>query len=196
MRRRAACMASASRSPTRCRNAWKSRSRASRQLYRMAFERGKPKGKLEKAGRAPNRRGTKVRFRPDPQIFGAKAAFKPSACSRWRARRPICSAASKSAGTATRRCSKASRTCPTKATFHFADGLKDYLAAQSRRRDAGASGYLHRHARQDRQPRRGRMGGRLDRRHRRLLSIPTATPSRRRMAARTNPACARRCCAA
>ena len=47
------------------------------QLYRMAFERGKPKGKLEKAGRAPNRRGTKVRFRPDPQIFGPKAAFKP-----------------------------------------------------------------------------------------------------------------------
>ena len=46
------------------------------QLYRMAFERGKPKGKLEKAGRAPNRRGTKVRFRPDPEIFGAKAAFK------------------------------------------------------------------------------------------------------------------------
>src|SRR5689334_22497756 len=45
------------------------------QLYRMAFERGKPKGKLEKAGRAPNRRGTKVRFRPDPDIFGPKAAF-------------------------------------------------------------------------------------------------------------------------
>ena len=46
-------------------------------LYRMAFERGKPKGKLEKVGRAPNRRGTKVRFRPDPDIFGAKAHFRP-----------------------------------------------------------------------------------------------------------------------
>src|SRR5713101_8293194 len=46
------------------------------QLYRMAFERGKPKGKLEKAGRAPNRRGTKIRFRPDSQIFGPKAAFQ------------------------------------------------------------------------------------------------------------------------
>jgi topoisomerase-4 subunit B len=46
------------------------------QLYKMAFERGKPKGKLEKAGRAPNRRGTKIRFRPDPQIFGPKAAFQ------------------------------------------------------------------------------------------------------------------------
>ena len=29
-------------------------------LHRMVFERGKPKGKLEKLGRAPNRRGTKV----------------------------------------------------------------------------------------------------------------------------------------
>ena len=35
-----------------------------------------------------------------------------SACSRWRAPRPICSAASRSAGTATRRCSKASRMSP------------------------------------------------------------------------------------
>src|ERR1700754_3726880 len=35
-------------------------------LYRMVFERGKPKGKLAKVGRAPNRRGTKVRFRADP----------------------------------------------------------------------------------------------------------------------------------
>ena len=47
------------------------------QHYRMAFERGTPKGKLEKIGRVPNKRGTRVRFKPDPDIFGAKAAFKP-----------------------------------------------------------------------------------------------------------------------
>src|SRR5512136_332860 len=41
-------------------------------LYRMAFERGKPTGKLEKAGRAPNRRGTKIRFKPDTDIFSTK----------------------------------------------------------------------------------------------------------------------------
>src|ERR1044071_7883969 len=46
-------------------------------LWTMAFERGKPKGKLVKAGRPPNRRGTKIRFRPDPQIFGDKAHFRP-----------------------------------------------------------------------------------------------------------------------
>ena len=48
-------------------------------LYRMVFERGKPKGKLEKLGRAPNRRGTKVRFQPDPEIFGAEGAFQARA---------------------------------------------------------------------------------------------------------------------
>src|SRR6202049_724787 len=45
-------------------------------LYRMIFERGKPKSKLQDAGKAPNRRGTKVRFRTDPQIFRAKGHFK------------------------------------------------------------------------------------------------------------------------
>src|SRR6516225_10210531 len=46
-------------------------------LYRMAFERGHPKGKLEDLGKINNRRGTKVRFKPDAEIFGAKATFKP-----------------------------------------------------------------------------------------------------------------------
>src|ERR1700719_1423138 len=46
-------------------------------LYRMAFERGDPKGKLEDLGKINSRRGTKIRFRPDSEIFGAKATFKP-----------------------------------------------------------------------------------------------------------------------
>src|SRR6202789_96644 len=46
-------------------------------LYRMAFERGHPKGKLEDLGKINNRRGTRIRFKPDAEIFGAKAAFKP-----------------------------------------------------------------------------------------------------------------------
>src|SRR5271156_3804041 len=46
------------------------------QHHPRAFDRGKPKGKLQKLGRAPNKRGTRVRFHPDPQIFGPKAAFR------------------------------------------------------------------------------------------------------------------------
>src|SRR3978361_407237 len=49
----------------------------SQKLYRMAFEQGHPKGKLENLGKINNRRGTRIRFKPDPAIFGAKAAFKP-----------------------------------------------------------------------------------------------------------------------
>src|ERR1700760_1386423 len=40
------------------------------QLYRQIYQRGKPKSGLEKLGKVNNRRGTKVRFRPDEQIFG------------------------------------------------------------------------------------------------------------------------------
>src|SRR5471032_196037 len=44
-------------------------------LYRQTFERGKPTSKLTIVGKTLNRRGTKVRFLPDPQIFGAQARF-------------------------------------------------------------------------------------------------------------------------
>jgi len=99
------------------------------QLYKMAFERGKPKGKLEKAGRAPNRRGTRIRFKPDPEIFGPKATFK--------AERVFKMARSKAylfGGVEIRwHCDpallKGVDDVPEKATFHFADGLKDYLAS-------------------------------------------------------------------
>ncbi|WBQ13971.1 DNA topoisomerase IV subunit B [Hyphomonadaceae bacterium BL14] len=47
-----------------------------RTLWRQVFERGAPQGPLENAGTVSNRRGTSVRFKPDAEIFGARAAFK------------------------------------------------------------------------------------------------------------------------
>lgn len=47
-------------------------------LFRQSYSRGFPKGKLEKVGSVQNRRGTKVTFHPDPEIFGPKLRFKPS----------------------------------------------------------------------------------------------------------------------
>ncbi len=98
-------------------------------LYTMAFERGKPKTKLIKAGRAPNRRGTKVRFRPDPKIFGPKVAFDPA-----RVFKMARSKAYLFGGVEVRwHCDKKllpdDSSVPEKATFHFAEGLKDYLSA-------------------------------------------------------------------
>ena len=40
-------------------------------LWRQAYSRGKPTTKLQNAGPVQNRRGTQIRFHPDPDIFGA-----------------------------------------------------------------------------------------------------------------------------
>ena len=99
------------------------------QLYRMAFERGKPKGKLEKAGRAPNRRGTKIRFRPDPQIFGPKAAFQAERVFKMARSKAYLYGGVEIRWHCAKELLRGVKDVPEKATFHFADGLKDYLAA-------------------------------------------------------------------
>ncbi|MBU6476212.1 MAG: DNA topoisomerase IV subunit B, partial [Alphaproteobacteria bacterium] len=98
-------------------------------LYRQAFARGKPVSKLETVGRAPNRRGTKVRFQPDPQIFGPNAKFDPA-----RLFRMTRSKAYLFGGVEIRwRCApallEADGRIPAEAVFHFPGGLRDYLAA-------------------------------------------------------------------
>jgi topoisomerase IV subunit B len=98
-------------------------------LYRMAFERGHPKGRLEELGKVNNRRGTTVRFKPDADIFGAKAAFKPQ-----RLFKMARSKAYLFGGVEIRwRCApellKGVEDVPPEASFHFPGGLKDYLAA-------------------------------------------------------------------
>jgi topoisomerase-4 subunit B len=98
-------------------------------LYRMAFERGKPKGKLEKAGRAPNRRGTKVRFRPDPEIFGPKAAFKAERIFKMTRSKAYLFGGVEIRWHCEKALLKGTEDVPEKATFHFAEGLKDYLAS-------------------------------------------------------------------
>jgi topoisomerase IV subunit B len=97
-------------------------------LYRQVFERGHAVTKLETIGKALNRRGTKVRFRLDEEIFGKGAHFDPQRIFkmarskaylfggveiRWRCAPSLISADSG---------------VPTEAEFHFPGGLKDYLA--------------------------------------------------------------------
>ena len=101
----------------------------SQRLYRMAFERGHPKGKLEDLGKINNRRGTRIRFKPDTDIFGAKATFKPQ-----RLFKMARSKAYLFGGVEIRwRCDpallKGIDDVPAEDTFHFVGGLKDYLAA-------------------------------------------------------------------
>ncbi|HTQ84286.1 MAG TPA: ATP-binding protein, partial [Pseudolabrys sp.] len=98
-------------------------------LYKMDFERGKPKGKLQKIGRAPNRRGTKVRFMPDPEIFGPKAAFKPERVFKMARSKAYLFGGVEIRWHCDKALLKGVEDVPEKAVFHFAEGLKDYLAA-------------------------------------------------------------------
>jgi topoisomerase-4 subunit B len=99
-------------------------------LHRQTFERGLPVTKLEIAGKAPNKRGTRVRFRPDPQIFGQGCKFEPARIFkmtrakaylfggveiRWRCAPSLLDPEGK---------------IPAEAVFHFPGGLKDYLTAE------------------------------------------------------------------
>ncbi|AWI89867.1 DNA topoisomerase IV subunit B [Methylobacterium sp. DM1] len=96
-------------------------------LYRQTFSRGHAQGSLETVGRVQNRRGTRVRFHPDAQIFGS-LKFDP--------RRLFKMARSKAylfGGVEIRwRCAPALLEglddVPAEAVHRFPGGLSDYLA--------------------------------------------------------------------
>jgi topoisomerase-4 subunit B len=100
-----------------------------RKLYRQRFSRGIPQGGLENLGEVHNRRGTRVRFHPDAEIFGKNAKFEPARL--WRMAR---SKAYLFGGVEIRWSCDPSLIgekdeTPAKAVFHFPGGLKDYLSA-------------------------------------------------------------------
>lgn len=99
-----------------------------RTLYRQDFSRGFPLAPLAPIGNAPNRRGTTVRFAPDPQIFGthhfsparlfrlckSKAALFRGVTIQWRCEPSLL---------------KAEDETPAEALIQFPNGLEDALAA-------------------------------------------------------------------
>jgi len=101
----------------------------SQKLYRMTFERGHPKGKLEDLGKVNNRRGTRVRFKPDTEIFGAKAAFKPQRLFKMTRSKAYLFGGVEIRWNCAPELLKGVEDVPAEATFHFPGGLKDYLAA-------------------------------------------------------------------
>ena len=98
-----------------------------RKLYRQVFRRGLAQGPLETVGDVQNRRGTLVRFRPDEEIFGRGATFKPA-----RLFKMARSKAYLFSGVEIRwRCDPElideKDGIEAQATFHFPGGLRDYL---------------------------------------------------------------------
>ncbi|MGB3831580.1 MAG: DNA topoisomerase IV subunit B [Mesorhizobium sp.] len=100
-----------------------------RRLYRQRFSRGKPQGPLELLGEVQNRRGTRTRFHPDPEIFGKGAAFEPARLYRMARSKAYLFGGVQIRWSCDPSLIKEKDDTPTKAEFHFPGGLKDYLAA-------------------------------------------------------------------
>ena len=113
-----------------------------KELYAQSFERGHPVTPLEKQGSTANRRGTKVSFLPDPDIFGKDTKF--------RAARLYQMARSKAylfRGVEIRwQCNPAHLAddeTPEKATLHFPGGLNDYLTETMKERQCVTTENFH-----------------------------------------------------
>jgi topoisomerase-4 subunit B len=100
-----------------------------RKLYRQTFSRGVPQGGLQELGDVHNRRGTKVTFRPDKQIFGEHAKFDPARIFRMARSKAYLFGGVEIRWGCDPELLPAGADIPEKAVFHFPGGLKDYLQA-------------------------------------------------------------------
>ncbi len=100
-----------------------------KKIWRHRYSRGSILGPLEVIGTARNRRGTKIKFHPDPKIFGARTQFCPSTLYRM-----VRSKAYLFRGVEIRwlcdpKLLKGDDETPEKENLHFPGGLFDYLTS-------------------------------------------------------------------
>jgi len=96
-------------------------------LYRQTFSRGVPTETLQELGEIKNRRGTKVRFLPDTEIFGPKAAFRPAMLFRMARSKAYLFGGVEIRWSCAQELIVEKDETPTEAVLHFPGGLKDFL---------------------------------------------------------------------
>ena len=96
----------------------------------QSFKRGAPIGNLKENGAAPNRRGTKVAFLPDGDIFGPDAHFRPARLFRMARSKAYLFRGVEIRWTCAPELLTEGGGTPAKATLHFPGGLEDYLGVK------------------------------------------------------------------
>jgi len=97
------------------------------QLYRQAYRRGRPASKLESLGKVHNRRGTKVRFKPDPEIFGKNPRFDAARLYRMARSKAYLFGGVEIRWICDPSHIKDKEAVPPRAELRFPGGLKDFL---------------------------------------------------------------------
>lgn len=100
-----------------------------RQLFSQSFSRGHAQGPVQLLGEVQNRRGTKVRFRPDGEIFGKSAKFSPLTLFKMARSKAYLFGGVEIRWSCDPALLTGSDEVTEKAVFHFPGGLKDYLMA-------------------------------------------------------------------
>jgi len=104
-------------------------------LYRQHFSRGLPQGPLETVGRVANRRGTRVRFHPDAQIFGEGASFVPARLFRMARSKAYLFGGVEIRWSCAPALLKPEGDVAAEAVFKFPGGLRDYLGREIEGKD-------------------------------------------------------------
>ena len=102
-------------------------------LYRQIYKRGTPQGPLKAVQKGVKRRGTSIRFIPDKQIFGPDAKFEPERVFRMTKAKAYLFGGVEIRWSADKSLIKGTDV-PEKDTFHFENGLRDYLATNIEKR--------------------------------------------------------------
>ena len=99
-------------------------------LYRQSYRRGVPDGPLKSLGAVKNRRGTMVRFKPDPKIFGKGTTFTPARLFRMSRSKAYLFGGVVIRWSCAVTLLGGDKETPQSAEFHFPGGLEDFLLSR------------------------------------------------------------------
>jgi len=101
-----------------------------KELWRQRYSRGHATTKLKSAGAVNNRRGTRVSFLPDPQIFGDTLRFRPAALYRMARSKAYLYGGVEIRWACDPDLITGKDSTPTEEILHFPNGIEDFLQLQ------------------------------------------------------------------
>ncbi len=99
-----------------------------RQIWTQRYSQGKPKTKLKNSGKSSNRRGTRIVFNPDPEIFGSKSSLKASELYRMARSKAFVYGGVEIVWSCDESLIKSKNDTPASEKLHFPGGIADYLS--------------------------------------------------------------------
>ena len=146
-----------------CPSASKSRWRAARRSIARFLSAAPRRESWRRSASVANRRGTQVRFKPDPQIFrqGRRASSPARLFRMARSKAYLFGGVEIRWNCAPNQLDPAGNDVRKRRVFHFPGGLKDYLAAEIEGKELVAEPFFVGRVEKPERPRLGGMGGRL-----------------------------------